>query len=202
MYPKRSKERRNQLNLLRKQGNWHTTLTHSQKEKGHQYHVNYKAMARAIQRTISIVLHALGISSANFCGSTQNGAHLLKVFAECYLGKQEYRHASAQSTSKDVSMKVWTLVNAMTQDEIAHAVKEDKYIMKVRQKVYNWQRETASQHDNVRQIMRRLGRLLVLGRTVTPLKTMEDYIHPQHFHHVTQAVKEVAGFESCRHHGG
>lgn len=89
-------------------------------------------------------------------------------------------------------------MNGMTQDEIAHAVKEDKYIMKVGEKMYNQQRETASQHDNVRQIMRGLGRLLILGRTVTPLKTMEDYIHPQHFHHVTRAVKEVAGFDERR----
>lgn len=89
-------------------------------------------------------------------------------------------------------------MNGMTQDEIAHAVKEDKYIMKVGEKMYNRQRETASQHDNVRQIMRGLGRLLIVGRKVTPLKTMEDYIHPQHFHHVTRAVKEVAGFDERR----
>lgn len=50
--------------------------------------------------------------------------------------------------------------------------------------MYNSQRETASQHDKVWQIMRGLGRLLILGRKVTPLKKMEDYINPQHFHHV------------------
>lgn len=72
----------------------------------------------------------------------------------------------------------------MTQDETAHAVKEDKYIMKVGEKMYNRQRETASQHENVRQIMQGLGRLLILERKVTPLKKMEDHINPQHFHHV------------------
>lgn len=95
-------------------------------------------------------------------------------------------------------MKVWALVNGMTQDEIAHAVKDDKYIMKVGEKMYNRQRETASQHDNVRQILRGLGRLLILGRKVTPLKKMEDYINPQHFHHVIRAVKEVTGFDEKR----
>ncbi|KAK0136496.1 hypothetical protein N1851_027394 [Merluccius polli] len=64
--------------------------------------------------------------------------------------------------------------------------------------MYNRQRETASQHENVRQIMRGLGRLLILGRTVTPLEMMEDYINPQHFHHVIRAVKEVAGFDENR----
>lgn len=95
-------------------------------------------------------------------------------------------------------MKVWALVNGMTRDEIAHAVKDDKYIMKVGEKMYNRQRETASQHDNVRQILRGLGRLLILGRKVTPLKKMEDYINPQHFHHVIRAVKEVTGFDEKR----
>ena len=61
--------------------------------------------------------------------------------------------AGAQPVSKDVNKKVWELVNGMTQDEIAHAVKGDKYIMKVGEKMYNRQRETSSLHDNVRQIM-------------------------------------------------
>ncbi|CAK6984835.1 uncharacterized protein LOC113744028%2C partial, partial [Scomber scombrus] len=74
----------------------------------------------------------------------------------------------------------------------------DGYIMKVGEKMYNRQRETASQHDNVRQIMRGLGRLLIAGRTVTPLKTMEDFINPQNFRHVIRAVKEVAGFDESR----
>lgn len=43
-----------------------------------------------------------------------------------------------------------------------------------------------------------LGRLLILGRKVTPLKKMEDYIHPQHFNHVIQAVKKVVGFNENR----
>lgn len=83
----------------------HTTLMHSQKEKGHWYLVNNKIIARAIQRTISIVLHALGTSSASLCGSTQNGAHLFKVFARHYLGKQEYRHSVLLL---NLHLKMWT----------------------------------------------------------------------------------------------
>lgn len=98
--------------------------------------------------------------------------------------------ASAQPVNKDVNMKVRTLVNAMTQ--------EDTYMIKVGEKMYNGQRETASQHDNVGQITQGLGRLLILGRRVTPLKTMVKYINSQHFYHVIQAVKEVAGFDEKR----
>ncbi|XP_013886411.1 uncharacterized protein LOC106534349 [Austrofundulus limnaeus] len=82
----------------------------------------------------------------------------------------------------------------MTQDEVAIAVKSDEYILKVGEKMYNRQRENASHHENVRQTMRGLGRLLIQGRKVTPLKQMKDYILPQNFHHVVQAVKDVAGF--------
>lgn len=48
---------------------------------------------------------------------------------------------------------------------------------------------------DVHQIMRGLGRLLIIGRRVTPLKTIEQHVNPQHFHYVIQAVKEVAGFD-------
>lgn len=77
-------------------------------------------MASAHQMTISTVLHASGTSSASLCGSVQIGArHLLKVFAEHYPEKQERKHSVLLLNlySKDVNMKVWALVNGMTQDE-------------------------------------------------------------------------------------
>lgn len=117
---------------------------HLKKERGHWYLVNNKAMAQDVQLTISIVLHALGSSNANLCGSTQNVAHLLQTFAERCLEKHKCRLsmlcAGAQPVSKDVNIKVWEHVNGITQDEIAHAIKGDKYIMNVGEKMYNRQR--------------------------------------------------------------
>ncbi|XP_075997613.1 uncharacterized protein LOC142991389 isoform X2 [Genypterus blacodes] len=197
MYAKKSKERRNRLDLLRKQGNRAHNIDTLTKGEGTLVPCKQLSDGKSSSKDYQHCFACFGYFKRKF---------LLKHAKRCSLAQSVYRTlpgktriqalcASAQPVPKDVNVKVWALVNGMTQDEITHAVKEDIYIMKVGEKMYNRQLETASQHDNVCQMMRGLGRLLIRGRTVTPLKTMEDYINPQLFHHVIRAVKEVAGFD-------
>ena len=200
MYAKKSKERREQLDLLRKQGNRAHNIDALTKGEGTLVPCKQQSDAKGNPKDYQHCFACFGYFKRKSLWKHAKRCSLAQSVRRTLPGKTRIQTlcASAQPVPKDVTMEVWALVNGMTQDEIAHAVKEDIYIMKVGEKMYNRQRETASQHDNVRQIMRGLGRLLILGRKVTPLKKMEDYINPQHFHHVIRAVKEVAGFDEKR----
>lgn len=57
----------------------------------------------------------------------------------------------------------------MTQDEVAHALKMDAYIMKVGEEMFNGQGETASQRENVHQITRGVRTLVIPTKKVIPL---------------------------------
>lgn len=200
MYAKKSKERRNQLALLRRQGNRAHNIDALTKGKGTLVPCKQLGNGKSSPKDYQHCFACFGYFKRKYMWKHAKRCSLAQSVRKTLPGKTRIQAlcAAAQPTSTDMKMKVWALVNGMTQDEVAHAVKEDKYIMKVGEKMYNRQRETASQNDNVRQIMRGLGRLLILGRTVTPLKTMQDYINPQHFHHVIRAVKELAGFDEKR----
>lgn len=68
---------------------------------------------------------------------------------------------SAQPATKDMDIKAWALMKSMTQDEIAH-------IMKVGDKMYNWQSETASQHD--------VSQLCETGEIFDPRKDSDTFV--------------------------
>ncbi|XP_035812761.2 uncharacterized protein LOC118471566 [Amphiprion ocellaris] len=204
MYPPNSKERRNLLDLLRKQGNRAHNIEALTKGEGTLVPCKQQSDGKSNPKDYQHCFACFGYFKRKSLWKHAKRCTLAQNVRRTLPGKTRIQTlcASAQPVPQDVHTKVWALVNGMTQDEIAHAVKEDIYIMKVGEKMYNRQRETASQHDNVRQIMRGLGRLLIIGRTVTPLKTIEEYIDPQHFHHVIRAVKEVAGFDEKRNKFG
>ncbi|XP_028296545.1 uncharacterized protein LOC114461667 isoform X3 [Gouania willdenowi] len=194
--PKKSKQRRIGLDLLRKQGNRTHNIETLQKGKGTLVACKRQSNDHSIPADYQHCFACFGLYKRKYLWKHAKQCSLAVEARKCLPGKTRIQTlcAGSQPVPKEVNKKVWALVNGMTQDNITQAIKEDSHILKVGEKMYNRQRQTASQHNNIRQIMRGLGRLLIQGRRVTPLKKMEDYIHPKNFHHVIRAVKKVTGF--------
>lgn len=93
-----------------------------------------------------------------------------------------------------VKSEFWKLFNNMIQDDVYIAVKSDELILEYGQHLYNRVGYDASRHEYIRQKMRELGRMLILSRKTTPMKTIEEHVKPANFMLVVESVKNLAGF--------
>ena len=162
MYAKNSKERKYQLNLFRKRGNRALNIEALKKGEGMLVPCKQESYSMCSPKDYQHCFACFWLFKRKSMWKHAKRCTLTASIRKTLPGKTRIQTlcAGAQPVSKDVNKKVWELVNGMTQDEIAHAVKGDEYIMKVGENMYNRQRESSSLHD-VRQIMRGLGRLLI-----------------------------------------
>ena len=98
----------------------------------------------------------------------------------------------AQPIPRGVSKDVWGVFSKMNQDDIADAVKNDWCIMEYAKFLYNKHGSETAKHEYIRQKLREMGRLLVYGSEVTPLKTIKEYVMPRNFQLTVKAVKHAA----------
>ncbi|XP_045072555.1 uncharacterized protein LOC123485599 [Coregonus clupeaformis] len=138
-FAKKSKARRLQLNLLRKKGNRAHNIQALKEGKGvlvpckqtsddksnHQDYQHCFACHGLFKRK-SMWRHVARCTLAQNVRKEMPGK--TRIQALC---------ASAQPVAKGVSEKVWKLVSNMAQDDVAHAVKEDRYILALGEKMYN-----------------------------------------------------------------
>lgn len=196
-FAKRSKARRLHLNLLRKKGNRAHNIQALKEGKG---------VLVPCKQTSDDKTNHQDYQHCFACHGLFKRKSMRKHVARCTLAQNVRKEmpgktriqalcANAQPVAKGVSEKVWKLVSNMAQDDVAHAVKQDRYILALGEKMYNKKGENPSQHQHIRQTLRELGRLVIKGRKMTPLKKMKDYINPQHFQHIIKAVKEVTGYD-------
>ncbi|XP_076008551.1 uncharacterized protein LOC143002364 [Genypterus blacodes] len=161
MYAKKSKERRNQLDLLRKQGNRAHNIDALTKGEGTLVPCKQQSDGKSSPKDYQHCFACFGYFKRNSLWKHAKRCSLAQSVRRTLPGKTRIQAlcASAQPVPKDVNMKVWALVNGMTQDEITHAVKEDIYIMKVGEKMYNRQRETARFRgsDCIRELAKNCG---------------------------------------------
>ncbi|KAL2093743.1 hypothetical protein ACEWY4_011055 [Coilia grayii] len=82
------------------------------------------------------------------------------------------------------------VLTGMYEDDVAEAVRGDKLVLKLGQHLFD-RKHTC---EYIWQKLCELGRLLLSGRKITPLKKMEDYIRLSNWDHMAVAVKDVAGY--------
>lgn len=64
--------------------------------------------------------------------------------------------------------------------------------MLLRRNCVNW--EDASQDEYIRTTLTKLGRFVLAGQEVTPLKSIGHYVMPTNFHHLVTEVKALTTF--------
>ncbi|XP_049323407.1 uncharacterized protein LOC125782687 [Astyanax mexicanus] len=83
----------------------------------------------------------------------------------------------------------------MHQDDVSLAVRNDHYILQLAQSLFNKHGHDPSKHEYIRQKIRELGRLIVTLHNTTNIHNLEEAIQPRNFITLTNAVKDVAGFD-------
>ncbi|XP_073732486.1 uncharacterized protein [Misgurnus anguillicaudatus] len=194
-FPKRSKERRVQLNLLRKRGNFAHNTDVVRKGEGEMI-ACYRPKKCKNPKEFIHSIHCQGL---------YNKLSLWKHIKNCPLkpkdddaqGRKRVRSLCALKTSVglEVSKGFKKVLSLMNYDEVSRVIHSDRCIMQLGEHMFNRMGSDVTKHDYIRQKMREVGRLLLEARRITPLKTMEDFMIPANFKHVISAVKVVSGFD-------
>lgn len=195
-YPKGSKERRINLDLLRNKGNRaHNTdvlksgkgvLVPRQQSSAKQVNVKdymHCLNCQGLFRRKALWRHMSRCNLARKCQVTKPGRS--RVQALC---------AYAEPVPEGVAKKLWKLISDMKQDEVTCAVKSDTCIIKFGEHLCNKMGNDKTKHEYIRTKMREAGRLLVSARKMGKLQSIKDFFIPANFHHVIKAVKETSGF--------
>ncbi len=162
-FPKGSKERRINLDLLRNKGNrvHNTNVLKTGKgvlvprQQSTAKHVNVKDYMHCLNcqglfRQKALWRHMSRCNLAKKCQVTKPGRS--RVQALC---------AYAEPVPEGVTKKLWKLISDMKQDEVTHAVKSDACITKFGEHLYNKMGNDKTKHEYIRTKMREAGRLLV-----------------------------------------
>nr|XP_055062226.1 uncharacterized protein LOC129445121 isoform X3 [Misgurnus anguillicaudatus] len=194
-FPKRSKERRVQLNLLRKKGNFAHNTDVVRKGEGEMI-ACYRPKKCKNPKEFIHCIHCQGL---------YNKLSLWKHIKNCPLkpkddeaqGRKRVRSLCALKTpvGLEVSKGFKKVLSLMNYDEVSRVIHSDRCIMQLGEHMFNRMGSDVTKHDYIRQKMREVGRLLLEARRITPLKTMEDFMIPANFKHVISAVKVVFGFD-------
>ncbi|XP_039461745.1 uncharacterized protein LOC120435746 [Oreochromis aureus] len=99
---------------------------------------------------------------------------------------------------QQISRGVWKLLTVMKDDEVSASVQSDFYILQLAQSFFDKHGQDPTKHEYIRQKIREVGRLLLILRKEYSIYNLEDTIRPANFHKLTQAVKQVAGFDEDR----
>ncbi|XP_073729855.1 uncharacterized protein [Misgurnus anguillicaudatus] len=194
-FPKRSKERRVKLNLLRKKGNFAHNTDVVRKGEGEMI-ACYRPKKCKNPKEFIHCIHCQGL---------YNKLSLWKHIKNCPLkpkddeaqGRKRVRSLCALKTpvGLEVSKGFKKVLSLMNYDEVSRVIHSDRCIMQLGEHMFNRMGSDVTKHDYIRQKMREVGRLLLEARRITPLKTMEDFMIPANFKHVISAVKVVSGFD-------
>lgn len=193
--PKKTKQRRLQLDYLRKKGNRAHNIEAMKEGKGVVVPCKQSSSASVDARDYMHCANCQGLFKRRFLWKHMKRCALVQKCGKAKPGRTRIQSlcANAQPVPAGVSTKVWKMINNMCQDNIAQAVKNDRCIIALAEQMLN--KKGAAQDEHIRTTLRELGRLVVAGQEVTPLKNIEQYVMPSNFHHVVRAVKEVTGFD-------
>ena len=101
-----------------------------------------------------------------------------------------------QPVPSQTSKALWKTLSVMIADDITAAVKNDNCIIQLEEHMLHKGGSTAKNDACARQKLRELGKLLISGKTIASLKTMEDLIYPQNYMKMVQAVRHICGYDS------
>ncbi|KAF5879973.1 uncharacterized protein DAT39_023240, partial [Clarias magur] len=196
-YPKGSKERKLNLDLLRNKGNRvHNTDVLKvgkgvlvPRQQSSAKHVSVKDYMHCLNcqglfRRKALWRHMSRCNLARKCQVTKPGRS--RVQALC---------AYAEPVPEGVEKKLWKLISDMKQDEVTCAVKSDACIIKFGEHLCNKMGSDKTKHEYIRTKMREAGRLLVSARKMGKLQSIKDFFIPANFNHVIKAVKQTSGFK-------
>ncbi|XP_028274353.1 uncharacterized protein LOC114449059 isoform X3 [Parambassis ranga] len=196
-FPKGSKERRKQLDHIRKKGNFAHNAAVIESGKGEL--VPSKRPSKEAQG--NDFMHCA------YCQGLFKRKVLWRHMRHCTLrpgsvatkpGKNRVQSMCTFTgpVPGHISTHLWKVISAMNPDPITDIIKSDRVIIDVGQHLLNKGGTSAKNQQNVREKMREMGRLINNARRVTTLKKMEDLINPKKYMETVAAVRATCGYDS------
>ncbi|KAL2085049.1 hypothetical protein ACEWY4_020567 [Coilia grayii] len=193
-HPKNSKERRLQLEYLRKKGNYIHNMDVLQTGKGSLIACK-RPNEEAKSKEFVHCSYCLGLFTKKVLWRHVKVCGFKPTDVKPRPGKNRVLSLSALTSAPvGVTSDLWKIMSHMNQDKVSLAVKSDELIMELGQHTYNRLGSDRAQHEHIRQKMREMGRLVLSAREVTSLRSISDMIKPTNFMETVSAVKHVAGY--------
>ncbi|KAK0144115.1 N-lysine methyltransferase KMT5A-A [Merluccius polli] len=191
--PKKSKERRLQLDHIRNKGNYEHNMEVIESQKG-----KLIPSKQPTEKTEGAdFLHCV------HCYGLFKRKALWRHFKVCKFqpetskpGRKRVQAlcAFAEPTPTRFPRGYWMLLKGMNQDKIAMAVKQDHFILEFGYRLFKKNGKVKSQHQYIRQRLRELGRLALEAKKSAPTKTIKELIKPEMYDNLVTAAKCIAGF--------
>ncbi|CAL9708054.1 unnamed protein product [Knipowitschia caucasica] len=195
-HPKHSKERQNFWNRLKNKGNF----AHNKKvlKTG-------KGFLAAVKRP-KIPVQNYEFVHCLYCQGLYISKGLSRHMKKCpekikedepKIGKRRLAFRCVLETVvPDISEGFKGLISPMINDPVTQAILNHKVIIQFGESMFKQQGADPNRHENIRQNLRQITRLVLEAQKKTPLKEMEDFFVPDNFKHVISAVNIVAGYDS------
>ncbi|KAF6727488.1 hypothetical protein FQA47_005540 [Oryzias melastigma] len=94
---------------------------------------------------------------------------------------------------RGISESVKDIISEMVYDEVTRAIVEDRTILRFAEQMLG--EHSRDDFNYIRQNLRQTARLVLEAQKTTPLERLQDFFHPQNFHHVVSAVRVLSGYD-------
>lgn len=101
-------------------------------------------------------------------------------------------NCEALGISKDIE----SILGDMVYDDVTRTVMDDRIILQFGEQIFNEHDRSMKKSQYVRQNLRQVARLVLEAQKVTPLQSVEDFLHPSKFPLVVSTVKVLAGYDT------
>ncbi|XP_076012340.1 uncharacterized protein LOC143004999 [Genypterus blacodes] len=196
-FRKGSKERKNQLDYIRKRGNYAHNAAVMESGKGKQ--VLFKQRPKEAQgNDFMHCLYCQGLFTRKVIWRHMRSCTLRSGSVAPKPGKNRVQSMCIYTgpVPSHISKQLWGVIGAMNPDPITDIIKKDHVIIDLGQHLLNKDGTSAKNQQCVRERMREMGRLIYSARRVTSFKKMEDLIDPKKYMETVKAVKFTCGYDS------
>ncbi|XP_055080345.1 uncharacterized protein LOC117376441 [Periophthalmus magnuspinnatus] len=196
-HPKHSKERLNIWNRLKNKGNFAHNKDVLKTGKGFLAAVKRpRTPVQDYEFVHCLYCQGLYISKGLF-RHMKKCPEKIKNKDEPKIGKKRLAFRCVLETlGPDISEGFKGLLSPMINDPVTQAILNHKVILQFGESMFKQQGADPNRHENIRQNLRQIARLVLEAQKRTPLKEMEDFFEPANFKHVVSAVNIVAGYNS------
>ncbi|XP_042276992.1 uncharacterized protein LOC121903729 [Thunnus maccoyii] len=197
-YPKNSRERQKIWKRLKNQGNFAHNKEVLRTGKG-QFAV--RGTAKQTGKGMKDFIHCLYCRGLFVKKALFRHVRLCpekgKNDSESHIGRKRLASRCVLETIGDLGISdgFRELLSQMTYNDVTQTVMDEKIILQYGEQMFDQHRSDVKRHDDVRQNLRQIARLLLEAQKITPLKKLEDFFHPSSFPHVVSAVNVLAGYD-------
>lgn len=196
-HPKHSKERLKIWNRLKNKGNFAHNKDVLKTGKGYLAAVKRpKIPVQDYEFVHCLYCQGLYISKGLF-RHMKKCPEKIKNEDEPKIGKRRLAFRCVLETlGPDISEGLKGLLSPMINDPVTQAILNHKIILQFGEGMFMKHGADPSRHENIRQNLRQIARLVLEAQKGTPLKDMEDFFEPTNFSHVVSAVNVLAGYNA------